>query len=150
MQLLCTRVFWLYFFKTKLRIFRTSFSENIWKWWMGTSDKNIFSSFDLKRISQNENYNFVFRFLIWNGKTNLRKHFSFFSFDCWIEKRKTKKKFFLNLFWFNIGVRKHAFHLIRAPEVSLDFSFIVLKKNLNILVKFDYWKLHFSNFQFQF
>ena len=48
-----------------------------------------------KRKTKNQNQNFVICFLMWNEKTNFKKYISFFTFDYWIEKRKTKK----NCFW---------------------------------------------------
>ena len=48
-----------------------------------------------KRKTKNKNKNFVIGFLIWKEKTNFKKYISFFTFDYWIEKRKTKK----NCFW---------------------------------------------------
>ena len=47
-----------------------------------------------KRKTKNKVQYFVIRFLIWNKKTNFKKYISFFKFDYWLGKRKTKKYFF--------------------------------------------------------
>ena len=49
-----------------------------------------------KRKTKSKIQNFVIHFFIWNDKTNFKKYLSFFKFDYWIEKRKTKKKFKIN------------------------------------------------------
>ena len=69
-----------------------------------------------KRKTKNQNQNFVICFLIWNEKTNFKKYISFFIFDYWIEKRKTKKN---PVFW-----------------IYFDLKSISKKKNQNFRIHF--------------
>ena len=89
-----------------------------------------------KRKTKNKNKNFIICFLIWNEKTNFKKYISFFTFDYWIEKRKTKKKLFLNLFWFKINFKNknqnfRIHFLISSQKMNirkfLHFSILVMK-----------------------
>ena len=77
--------------------------------------------------TKNELQNFEYNFLIWNEKTNFKKYLSFFKFDYWTERWKTKK----NILW-----------------ICFYLKPISKNKNQNFRIHFLIWnqKMNFKNF----
>ena len=99
-----------------------------------------------KRKTKNKVQYFVIRFLIGNKKTNFKKYISFFKFDYWIGKRKTK-----NLVWFKTNFKKQ-----KSKFLNSFFDFKSKNEFQRVLsfFNFDYetekWKMKNSQNSFCF
>ena len=74
--------------------------------------------------------------MIWNEKTNFKKYISFFTFDYWIEKRKTKK----NCFWIYFDSKS----ISKNKNQNFRIHFLISNQKLN-LKKFFYFSILVMN-----